>query len=94
MDTQILKARSIPPLPQKRVFKIVEQAADLADSAEAKVSSLIRTEFFPVDRRGIAEGGGTMWSTDALPDEPIYNEPLAAPKPDYHYGYPSGQKSD
>lgn len=93
-DTKILKGRSSPPLPQKRVLRIVGKAAGLADSAETNVSSLINTELFPVDRLGIGEGRDTTWSTDALPYEPIYGQPLAAPKPDYHYGYPAGRRSD
>ena len=88
MDTKILKGRSSPPLPQERVLEIGNKAAALADSAEANVSSLIRTELFPVDRLDIGEGGDTTWSTDALPYEPMYDQSLAAPKPDYHYGYP------
>lgn len=94
MDTQILKGRSSPPLPEERGLEIVEKAAGLADSAEAKVSSLISTELFPVNRLDIGEGGDTMWSTDALPYDPTYDQPLATPKPDYHYGYPTGQRSD
>lgn len=94
MDTKILKGRSSPPLPQERVLEIGNKAAALADSAEANVSSLIRTELFPVDRLDIGEGGDTTWFTDALPYEPMYGQPLAAPRPDYHYGYPAGQSSD
>ena len=71
MDTKILKGWSSPPLPQKRVLRIVEKAAGLADSAETNVSSLINTKLFPVDRLDIGEGRDTMWSTDALPYEPI-----------------------
>ncbi|MCJ1259512.1 hypothetical protein MMC24_007350 [Lignoscripta atroalba] len=49
---------------------------------------------FPVKRRDIGEGGNTPWSTDALPYNPIYCQALAAPKPDHHYRYPAGPKSD
>jgi hypothetical protein len=94
VDTDILKERSSPPLTQERVFEIVETAEDLADSAEGKVSDLIRTLMFSVKRRDIGEGGDTMWSTDALPYNPLYQHSFSAPKPDYHYEYPAGQKSN
>lgn len=93
MDTHILKERPSPSLPEERLLEIVEIAENLADSAEAGVSNLISIELFPVRRLYIGKGGATMWLTDALPYNPIYGHPLTAPKPDYHYGYPAGQKS-
>ena len=93
VDTHILKERSSPPLAQESVLETVETAEDLADSAESKVSDLIRTPMFPVKRRDIGDGGDAIWSTDALPRNPLYQHPLSAPKPDYHYGYPAGQRS-
>ena len=94
MDKQILQGRSSPPLGEERVLQIIKKAEALADSAEGKVSSLITTDMFPVDRSDVEEGGNTIWSTDALPYNPDYDQPLAAPKPDFHYGYPPGQRSD
>lgn len=94
MDKQILQRRSSPPLSEERVFQMIKKAEALADSAEGKISSLVTTDMFPVDRSDIEEGGNTMWSTDALPYNPDYDQPLAAPKPDFHYGYPPGQRSD
>ncbi|KAL9628948.1 MAG: hypothetical protein Q9204_005559 [Flavoplaca sp. TL-2023a] len=94
MDKQILQGRSSPPLSEERVLQVITKAEALADSAEGKVSSLITTDMFPVDRSDVEEGGNTMWSTDALPYNPDYDQPLAAPKPDFHYGYPPGQRSD
>ena len=94
MDKQILQGRSSPPLSEERVLQMIKKAEALADSAEGKVSSLITTDMFPVDRSDVEEGGNTMWSTDALPYNPDYDQPLAAPKPDFHYGYPPGQRSD
>ncbi|KAL9130259.1 MAG: hypothetical protein Q9217_001509 [Psora testacea] len=93
IDGQILKRRSSPPLPQERVLQTVEIGEDLAESAEGKVSSLMRTEMFPVNHPGIGEGGDTIWSIDALPYNTIYQQPLSAPKPDFHYGYAAGQRS-
>ena len=94
MDKQILQGRSSPPLSEERVLQTIKKAEALADSAEGKVSSLVTTDMFPVDRSDVEEGGNTMWSTDALPYNPDYDQPLAAPKPDFHYGYPPGQRSD
>jgi hypothetical protein len=94
VDIHILKERSSPPLMQESVLETVETAEDLADSTEGKVSDLIRTPMFPVKRRNIGEGGDTMWSTDTLPSNPLYQHPLSAPKPDYHYGYTAGQNSN
>ena len=94
IDKQILQGRSSPPLSEERVLQMIKKAEALADSAEGKVSSLITTDMFPVDRSDVEEGGNTIWSTDALPYNPDYDQPLAAPKPDFHYGYPPGQRSD
>ena len=95
MDKQVLKGRSSPELSKDVVEKIVTKAVDLANSAEANISSLLSTEMFPIDHPDISDGGNTLWSTEGLPSDPIYDEVLlAAPKPDYHYGYPIGQGSD
>ena len=72
----------------------METAEDLADSTEGKVSDLLRTSMFALKRRDIGEGADTLWSTESLPNNPRYPHPLSTPKPDYHYGYPIGQKSD
>ncbi len=94
MDKHVLQGRSSPPLSEERVLQMIKKAEALADSAEGKVSSLIATDMFPVDRSDVEEGGNTMWSTDALPYNPDYDQPLATPKPDFHYGYPPGQRCD
>lgn len=94
LDTHILKSRDSPPLTEAEVFDVVDTAVDLLDYAEGKASNLIETKAFPVKRRGIAEGRNVQWSTDALPSNPKYPHQLSAPKPDRHYGYPLGHKSD
>ena len=94
LDTHILKGRSSPPLTQEEVLEVVETAEDLMDSAESKASDLIKSKAFPVKPHGIAEGRDTLWTTDPLPRNPLYPHPLSTPKPDFHYGYPSGHKSD
>ncbi len=94
LDTQILKERDSPPLTAAEVFDVVDMAVDLLDSAEGKVSDLLETKPFPMRRRGIVEGRNVQWSTDALPSNPKYPHQLSAPKPDRHYGYPLGHKSE
>ena len=94
LDTRILRGRDSPPLTEAEVFDVVDTATDLLDYAEGKASDLIETKAFPVKRRGIAEGRNVQWSTDALPSNPKYPHQLSAPKPDRHYGYPLGHKSD
>ena len=94
LDTHILKGRDSPPMTEAEVFDVVDTAVDLLDYAEGKASDLIETKAFPVKRRGIAEGRNTQWSTDALPSNPKHPYQLSAPKPDRHYGYPLGRKSD
>ncbi|KAL8935409.1 MAG: hypothetical protein Q9216_005442 [Gyalolechia sp. 2 TL-2023] len=93
VDKEILRQRSSPPLSEERVLRVIDKAEALADSAEGKVSSLMGTDLLPVNRPDIEEGGNTLWSTDALPCSLEYGQPLAAPKPDFHYGYPPGQRS-
>ena len=94
LDTNILKGRDSPPLTGAEVFEVVDTAEDLLDYAESKASDLIGTKAFPVKRRGIAEGRNVQWTTDPLPTNPDYPHQLSAPKPDRHYGYPIGHKSD
>ncbi|KAJ8116999.1 hypothetical protein ONZ43_g4308 [Nemania bipapillata] len=53
----------------------------------------LRTEIFPFARAGIAEGGNSVWSTAALPNNPDYQFTVTAPEPDAHFGYPINQRS-
>ncbi|KAI9707066.1 MAG: hypothetical protein M1836_000026 [Candelina mexicana] len=94
VDTHILKARSSPELTQEELLEAKDAVEGVWDHAEPKASELIRTKAFPVKRRGIAEGGNTSWTTDPLPTNPQYPHPISTPKPDFHYGYPTGVKSD
>lgn len=94
VNTKILSGRTSPPLPEASVREIVKMAVDIADGAESNVWDLINTPMFPVKRREIGRGGNTEWSSDALPNDPRYLRALCAPKPDLHYGYSTGRKSD
>ena len=94
LDIYILKGRDSPPLTDAEVFDVVDTAVDLLDCAEGKAADLIETKAIPLKRGGIAEGRNVQWSTDALPSNPKYPHQLSAPKPDRHYGYPLGHKSD
>ena len=94
LDEHILKERDSPPLTDAEVFEVVETAEDLLDYAESKASDIMETKAFPAKRRDIAEGRNVQWSTEPLPINPQYAHQLSAPKPDRHYGYPLGHKSD
>ena len=94
-DTAILKQRGSPQLGDDTVFGIMDTAEELADSTEHPIVKLIRTPMFPFNyREGLREGGNTQWPTEALPNNPLYQYSLAAPKPDIHLGYATGQRSD
>ena len=94
VNTHILKERSSPELTEEELLEVKDTVEGVWDNAEPKASDLIRTKAFPTKRRGIAEGGNTQWSTDPLPTNPQYPHPISTPKPDFHYGYPTGPKSD
>ncbi|KAI9674972.1 MAG: hypothetical protein M1817_001378 [Caeruleum heppii] len=94
LDVHILKGRDSPPLTDAEVFEVVDTAEDLLDSAESRATDLIGTKAFPVKRLGIAEGRNVQWTIDPLPTNSDYPHPLSAPKPDCHYGYPLGHKSN
>ncbi|KAI9689146.1 MAG: hypothetical protein M1822_000884 [Bathelium mastoideum] len=94
LDKHILKPGDSPRLTGTEVFDVVDTAVDLLDHAEGKASALIDTKAFPVKRAGVSEGRNAQWSTDGLPSNPKYPHQLYAPKPDRHYGYPLGRKSN
>ena len=94
LDTHILKRRDSPPLTDAEVFEVVKKAEDLMDYAEGRASDIVGTKAFPVERRGVSEGRYVQWTTDPLPKNPNYPHQLSAPKPDRHYGYPLGHKSE
>ncbi len=73
--------------------KVIDMVEELADSTEGPIAKLIRTDMFPFERPGIAEGGNSPWSTVALPNNPEYQYDVSAPTPDTHFGYPTNQRS-
>lgn len=92
-STQILNQRGSPQLGDEAVSKVIDEVEKLADSTEGPTAKLIRTDMFPFERSGIAEGGDSSWSTTALPNNPEYQYDVSAPKPDTHFGYPTNQRS-
>lgn len=84
INTHILKERSSPLLIQEDLFEVVDTTDEVMDCAELKVSDLSKTRAFPVKRRGIAEGGNTLWSAGSLSTNFEYPHPLSTPKPDFH----------
>ena len=93
-STQILKQRESPQLGDETVSKVMDTVEELADSTEGPTAKLIRTDMFPFERPGLAEGGNSPWNTTALPNNPEYQYDVSAPKPDFHFGYPTNQRSD
>ncbi len=94
VETHIRKRRSSPRLEQEERFGVVDKVVKLWDKAEPTVSDITKTLAFPIERPGLAEGRDTTWSTKPLPTNPRYSYGLPAPKPDRHYGYPTGQESE
>lgn len=92
MNTQILKQRKSPPLKDDAVSKIIETAEKLADSSEDPTSKLSRTSMFPLERYDIEEEDNAQWNTDALPNNPEYENDLSAPKPDVYLEYFNNQR--
>jgi len=93
-DEHILNQRTSPQLEDVVVSKVIDTAEELADSSEGPINKLLRTPMFPIDHTGIAEGGNTPWNTIALPNDPEYENSLAAAKPDAYLGYSRGQQSN
>ena len=58
-STQILKQRGSPQLEDEAVSKVIDAVEELADSTEGPTAKLIRTDMFPFERPGIAEGGNS-----------------------------------
>jgi hypothetical protein len=92
-NTQILKQRGSPQLGDEAVSKVIDTVEKIADSTEGPTAKLIRTDMFPFERPGIAEGGNSPWSTVALPNNPEFQYDVSAPKPHTHLGYRTNQKS-
>lgn len=92
-STQILKQRESPQLGDETVSKVIDTVEGLADSTESPTAKLIRTDMFPFECPGIAEGGNSPWNTVALPNNPEYQYDVSAPKPDTYFGYPTNQRS-
>ena len=62
-STIILKQRSSPQLGDEAVSKVMDTVEELADNTEGPTAKLIRTDMFPFEHSGIAEGGNSPWST-------------------------------
>ncbi|KAL9112359.1 MAG: hypothetical protein Q9187_007785 [Circinaria calcarea] len=92
-DEYILKQRKSPQLGDEAVAKVKDTAEELAECTEGPIAKLIRTDMFPFERPGIAEGGNSPWSTVGLPNNPEYQYDVAVPEPDTHFGYPTNQRS-
>ncbi|EJD08158.1 uncharacterized protein FOMMEDRAFT_150852 [Fomitiporia mediterranea MF3/22] len=67
VETHILKRRLSPRPEDEDKSKVVDQVLKVWDKSEPTVSDIIESLAFPVDRRGIAEGHNTQWSTKPMP---------------------------
>lgn len=93
IEELVKRKRSSPPLKQEELDSVIEIAEEVADSSEGPVHRIFDTPMFPVNRAGIAAGGNTLFSTEPIPGNPDAPYEIAIPKPDRHYGYPTGQRS-
>lgn len=91
--TQILKRRDSPPLGDDAVSRVIDAAEQLADGTEGPMAELIRTDMFPLERPGIAEGGKCPWNSAALPHDTERQHGVSTPRPDFYFGYPTNQSS-
>lgn len=92
LDTHILKERP-SKLSSQAIAEAVDTADRMADSPEGNVYSLIDTVMLPIKRLDVGRGGNTPWYTDGLPRNKIYPVPLASPKANIHFGYPTDHTS-
>lgn len=79
-------------LPPEAIAQAVKIAVEIADSPEGNVYDFTDTAILPIKRSDVARGGNTPWNTDGLPRNEAYETPLAAPKADVYYGYPTAQR--
>ncbi|CAF9903479.1 MAG: hypothetical protein GOMPHAMPRED_000295 [Gomphillus americanus] len=66
--------------------KLVEISRS-GQGTEAGLAQIIYTAMIPRCPAKLAFGGNSRWSTSALPRNPVYMQPISAPKPDWHIGY-------
>ena len=93
LDTDILKARTSPPLSQELLKNTGDSMNTWGSSTENVVNSFVSSPMFPVHQPGIGLGGNSPWPRAALPYNPDFGFPISTPKPDYHVGYDTGIKS-
>ena len=88
------KPRSSPPLPQEELKRVITVSDQVANSSEGAVYDIVNTAMFPIMQDGVVGGGDTPFSSEPLPSRPEAFYELAVPRPDRHYGYPTGQNGD
>lgn len=87
LDSQILKKRTSPPLPQNILRSTRMDMNQWGNSTENAYNQVMSSAMFPVRRPGLNLGGNSQWSTAALPPNPDFPIAISTPKPDYHLGY-------
>ena len=63
------------------------------NKAEGMTSDILGIKACPMERPHVAEGRNVQWTTNPLPSNSRLPHRLPAPKPDRHYGYPTGPLS-
>ena len=91
----IRKQRDSPRLGAEQVDTVINLVEQVWDSAEPKVSDIVRSPLFPLEHNELEEGRDLLWST--LPirggGKSKYPYALPAPKPDRYYGFPPTLRS-
>lgn len=91
----IRKQRDSPRLGEEQVDAVIDLVGKVWDSAEPKVSDIVKGPLFPLEHDELEEGRDLLWST--LPirggGKSKYPYALPAPKTDRHYGFPTTRTS-
>lgn len=93
LETDILKKRASPPLPQDLHESTGESINKWGSTPKHVLNSFVSSPIFPIHQAGISPEGNTLWPRAALPSNQDYRFPISTPKPDYHVGYDIGVKS-
>ena len=88
VDRHFRKARDSPKLGIETVEKVRQNIKKLWHNAEPSLSGIFVEPLFPTTT-DLAQGGDTLWNSQALPRNPSYRYPISPPKTDRHFGFPT-----
>ncbi|KAL8729344.1 MAG: hypothetical protein Q9181_005042 [Wetmoreana brouardii] len=91
----IRKQNDVLRLGEEQVDTVIKLVEKVWNSAEPKVSDIVRGPLFPLEHDELGEGRDLLWDTLPLRGGGQSNYPYAlpAPKTDRHYGFPTTQTS-